>query len=104
MTKKNIGYDILKFCAPQLGYTETERVGVLTLKDGSRVSTHFYEFKGKDGDYMLNLSKTKITLLFDTEQELQAYYDNKVEFYGSEKELATGFLGMTEEVWEEWNK
>ena len=104
MTKKEIGYDTLKGCSPFLGYKETERIGVMTLKDGSKVTTHFYEFKTPEGPIMVNLSKTKVTLEFKDEQELKAYYNDKVEMYESDKELATGFLGMTEETWEEWNK
>jgi hypothetical protein len=104
MIKKEIGFDVLKIAETCLGYTSTIKSAIMTLKDGSRMTTTLYVFDTPEGHVLVNLNKTKITLDFESKDEFEKYLSKKFEVFESDKEMWQTFTGMDEETWEEWNK
>ena len=104
MTRKEIGLDVLKVAEKCLGYKYTFKNAVMTLKDGSRITTELHIFETPEDHVLVNLSNTKHTLDFDSKEEFESYASQKFEMFKSDKEMYQSFLGMDDETWEEWNK
>lgn len=75
---------------------------ILTLKDGSRMTTELTIIRDTKAP-LLNISNC-VTYLFDDVKELENYLNKKFEIFESDKEMYQTFTGMDDETWEEWNK
>lgn len=104
MKKTNIGLDVLKAAEQFLGYKYTFKNSVMTLRDGSRMTTELHIFDTPEGHVLVNLSNTKTTYDFDSKEEFDEFASKKFEMFESDKEMYQKFLGMDDETWEEWNK
>ena len=102
MTTQKLSYEALDIAVKMLGYIHTEKPAVVTLKDGSRMTTTAHIFKTPEGIIFVNPSKTKISYRFENQEE----FDNqdKFQFFDTEKNMYQTFTGMDDETWEEWNK
>ena len=102
MKKNAVKLETLKIAVQFLGYKQEDMNGVMTMKDGSRMTTELHIFRTPEGLVLLNLSNA-ITFEFETEEEFQKYLNKKFELFESEKDMYMNFCGMDEETWEEWN-
>ena len=102
MTLKQIGIEVLDMGVKFLGYEKKTRVGIMTLKDGSKITTHLNEYKTPEGQVLVNLSNTKNTIEFKNMDEANNYYKEKIEFFQNDKEMYMKHFKMDEETWEEW--
>ena len=103
MKKNEVKLETLKIAVQFLGYKQEDTQGVMTLKDGSRMTTELHIFRTPEGPILLNLSGVT-TFEFETEEEFQKYLNKKFEMFESDKDMYMNFCGMDEETWEEWNK
>lgn len=102
MTTQKLSYEALDIAVKMLGYTHEERSAVITLKDGSRMTTIAHIFKTPEGIIFVNPDKCKISYRFENQEEFDA--QKKFEFFDTDKEMWQDFTGMDDETWEEWNK
>lgn len=103
MKKMQLTLKTLRIAGQVLGYKEEDTQGVMTLKNGSRMTSDLYIFRTPEGPILLNLSDA-ITFEFETEEEFQEYLNKKFELFKTDKDMYMSFCGMDEETWEEWNK
>jgi hypothetical protein len=88
--------------AELLNTTVDTRFAVMTLKDGSRMTTELNILR--TGAFaILNISNA-MTLKFANDEELDKYLAKKFEMFKDDKEMYQTFTGMDDETWEEWNK
>lgn len=101
MTTQKIGMEVLKIAEQVLGYSRKDVNAVITLKDGSRMTSMLHIFTTPEGQVIVN-PNAKISYIFDDEQEFLS--SDKFEMFESEKEMYKTFTGMTDEDWEAWNE
>ena len=103
MKKSQVSLQLLNIAVQMLDYKKTVKSAVMTLKDGSRMTSTLNIFETPEGVIMLNISNC-VTYEFENKTEFAKYLNKKFQIFESEKEMWTEFCGMDDETWEEWNK
>ena len=103
MKKSQVSLQLLNIAVQMLDYKKTVKSAVMTLKDGSRMTSTLNIFETPEGVIMLNISDC-VTYEFENKAEFAKYLNKKFQIFESEKEMWTEFCGMDDETWEEWNK
>jgi len=86
---------------PNINYSI--KSAVMTLKDGSRMTSTLHIFDDSENDAVyLNISDS--ISLQGTHKEFDEYIAKKFEIYDSEKEMYKDFCEMDEETWNAWNE
>lgn len=104
MKKMSEGFTLatLKIMAglPNINYSI--KSAVMTLKDGSRMTSTLHIFDDSENDVVyLNISDS--ISLQGTHKEFDEYIAKKFEIYRSDKEMYKDFCEMDEETWNAWN-
>lgn len=102
MEKTTLRLTEVKKMAELLNTTIDTKFAVMTLKDGSRMTTELNILR-TGAMAFLNISNA-MTLKFANDEELDKYLAKKFEMFKDDKEMYQTFTGMDDETWEEWNK
>lgn len=103
MKRLEMRVDQFKIAAKMLKYELRTCAAIMTMKDGSRMTTRVESFYTPEGHVCVVLSNSVI-FDFDTYEEFEQWFNKKFELCESEKDMYQKFLGLTDEDWEEWNK
>lgn len=102
MEKIKLNLNEMNQIAEMLNYKVSNKVGVMTLKDGSRMTTELHIFEIPEGPVFLNLSNAT-TFKFEDKESFDKYITKKFQLYKNDKEMYMDFCGMSEEDWKVWN-
>ena len=102
MNKSHLKLTDIKKMAEILNTKIETKFAVMTLKDGSRMTTELNILRTGTMAF-LNISNS-ITIQFENDDELNKHLEKKFEIFESDKEMYQTFTGMDDETWEEWNK
>ena len=102
MKKSHLKLVDIKKMAEMLSTKVETKFAVMTLKDGSRMTTELNILR-TGAMAFLNISNS-ITIQFENDDELNKHLEKKFEIFESDKEMYQTFTGMDDETWEEWNK
>lgn len=106
MKKVTTTLETIRKLAPMMDYKETTLHGILTMNDGSRITSVLNVFEAPEGGMMVNISGSA-TFTFDNKEEFDKWVERKFELHESQKETERVFSGVDketwDELWEEWS-